>query len=290
MESVDRPVLRSRVWLVAASLLAGLGFLLLATGTNHPVGTAVILTTVTAGALTVVAWALVNARRQRRAYEDKLTAWAAERAAQAERLRIARELHDLASHGLGLITVRAAAARTVTGAAGDTERIAALTDIERAGRQATTELRRMLAVLRGPGDEPPLRPAETLDDLPRILDAARSGGVTVTCALADLGEVSASTQLAVCAVVREALANTARHAGPSRAHVTVAREQDAIVVTVTDDGPVPGWMPHSGAGMGLASLHERVSALGGVLHAGRAGRGYRVTARLPEPTDQAEYR
>jgi signal transduction histidine kinase len=70
----------------------------------------------------------------------------------------------------------------------------------------------------------------------------------------------------------------------------VAREQDAIVVTVTDDGPVPGWMPHSGAGMGLASLHERVSALGGVLHAGRAGRGYRVTARLPEPTDQAEYR
>lgn len=286
MESADRPVLRSRVWLVATVLLAVLVLALLTTGTGNPVAAATIVFLTLAGALAVLAWALVITRRQRRAYEDELTAWAAERAAQAERLRLARELHDLASHGLGLITVRAAAARTVTGPAGDAERAAALADIERAGRQATTELRRMLAVLRGPGDETPLRPTETLADLPRVVEAARVSGVTATLELGDLGEVSGGTQLAVCAIVREALANTARHAGPAAARVTVRRADDAIVVTVTDDGPVAGWVPQPGAGAGLAVLRERIGALGGTLTAGPAGRGYRLTARLPEAADR----
>ncbi|GAA1678306.1 hypothetical protein GCM10009745_22340 [Kribbella yunnanensis] len=264
-------------------------------------------------AAAVVVWALLSTRRRRRQYEEELTAWAAERAIQAERLRIARDLHDLASHGLGLVTVRAAAARTLTGPAGDAERIAALTDIEHTGRQATTELRRMLAVLRSPEDDTSLRPADTLADLPQIVQVARTSGVRVKLAVGeagegssevseigkvaevgdasggdqptvgDVGKVSGGVQLTVCAIVREALANTARHAGPTSAEVAVRREADAILITVTDDGPGPDWVPHPGAGAGLAGLRERVGALDGTLEAGpRRGPGYQVIARLPD--------
>ncbi|GAA3809840.1 hypothetical protein GCM10022226_32750 [Sphaerisporangium flaviroseum] len=279
-------MLRSRVWLIAALLLVTLVLALSTIGADQPAGTLAVVLAAATYAVSVLVWALLRTRRQRRLYEDELTAWAAERAAHAERLRIARDLHDLASHGLGLVTIRAAAARTLTGPAGDAERVAALTDIERAGRQATTELRRLLTVLRTPGDDAPLRPAETLDDLPRIVHAARTSGVTVALDAGDIGEPSAGVQLTVCAIVREALANTARHAGPTGAHITVHRDEDAVIATISDDGPRPGWVPHPGAGAGLAGLRERVGALGGSLHAGPAGHGYRVTARLPETAGQ----
>ncbi|MFI2489172.1 sensor histidine kinase [Promicromonospora kroppenstedtii] len=296
MDSTARPELRSRAWLTATIVLAVLGLSLAATGVQQPVAVLVTVLGAAGIALGVMVWALVRTGRQRRAYEDELTAWAAERAAQAERLRIARDLHDLASHGLGLITVRAAAARTLTGPAGEVEHARALADIEQAGRAATTELRRMLTVLRTPGGEnAPLRPAETLTDLPGVVDSARVAGVDVTLELDHLGDVSAGAQLTVCVVVREALANIARHAGPTAARVAVLREADAIVLTVEDDGPVAGWYPHPGAGQGLAGLRERVAALGGTLHAGAgtdgagpgAGpgadrAGFRVVARLPD--------
>ena len=283
VEPTARPVLRSRVWLTAALVLACLGLVLATIGVEQPVAVATTVLAAAAVAFCVLIWALVRSGRQRRAYEEDLTAWAAERAAQAERLRIARDLHDLASHGLGLITVRAAAARTVDGADGDRERARALADIEQAGRAATTELRRMLGVLRTPGGEaPPLRPAETLADLRGIVTTARSGGVDASLLTEDLGDVSAGAQLTTCAIVREGLANSARHAGPTGARVIVRREAGAVVVTVDDDGPVPGWQPHRGAAQGLTGLRERVAGLGGTLQAGVVGSGFRITARLPD--------
>ncbi|MFD2795934.1 sensor histidine kinase [Promicromonospora vindobonensis] len=288
METTARPVLRSRVWLTAACALAAVGAVLATVGVERPV--AVVASVLVAGvvAFAVLIWALVRSGQQRRAHEEDLTAWAAEQAAQAERLRIARDLHDLASHGLGLITVRAAAAQTLDGAAGDAERARALADIERTGRAATTELRRMLSVLRSPGTEvAPLGPAETLADLAGIVEAGRVGGVTATLHVEDLGEVSAGVQLTVCAMVREALANTARHAGPARARVAVRRADGAVTVVVEDDGPVPGWQPHPGAGQGLTGLGERVAAVGGSLRTEAAGPGFRVTARLPDTGSDA---
>ena len=281
-------MLRSRVWLTAACALAAVGAVLATVGVERPV--AVVASVLVAGIVSfaVLIWALVRSGQQRRAHEEDLTAWAAEHAAQAERLRIARDLHDLASHGLGLITVRAAAARTLDGASGDAERTRALADIERTGRAATTELRRMLGVLRTPGSEAvPLRPAETLADLSEIVEAAWVGGVTAGLTVEDLGDVSAGAQLTVCVIVREALANTARHAGPVTARVAVRREGGSVVVTVEDDGPAPGWQPHPGAGQGLTGLHERVATLGGALRAGAAGTGFRVTARLPDAVSDA---
>jgi len=272
------------VWPIASGLLFVLLLVLATVGTSPPLAAVVVTAAIALCAVGIVVWALLRTRRQRRRYEDELTAWAAERATHAERLRIARDLHDLASHGLGLVTVRAAAARTLTGPAGDAERIAALADIEHAGREATTELRRMLAVLRRPGDDTSLRPAESLADLPRIVELARTSGVRAELTVGEVGEVSGGVQLTVCAVVREALANTARHAGPTRVAVVVQREGDAIVVSVVDEGPGADWMPHPGGGAGVAGLQERAGALGGTLRAGpRDGRpGYEVVAWLPD--------
>ncbi|MFK4086455.1 sensor histidine kinase [Kribbella sp. NPDC020789] len=282
MEASDRPVLRSRAWPIAFGVLVLLLLVLGTVGASPPAAALAVTLAIVLCAAAVVGWALLHTRRRRREFEEELTAWAAERAIHAERLRIARDLHDLASHGLGLVTVRAAATRNLTGPDADAERIAALTDIEQAGRQATTELRRMLTLLRSPGDDTALRPADSLTDLPTIVESAHTTGVRAELTVDDVGEVSGGVQLTVCAVVREALANTARHAGPTRAEVVVRREADAIVVVVTDDGPGAGWVSQPGGGAGLAGLRERVGALGGTLQASVWGAGYRVAARLPE--------
>ncbi|WP_341716195.1 histidine kinase [Micromonospora sp. FIMYZ51] len=278
----ERPARRPWLSVVAATVPAGLVLCLVTTGAEGPVGV-LLLAVITVLAVAASVWALVRARRQHRRYEDRLTAWAAERAATAERLRIARELHDLVSHGLGLVTVRAATAARLTGPAGETERLTALADIARVSRETTAELRRMLDVLRSPTGEPaPLRPIDTLDALPTILREANDAGLAGTLDVREVGAVSPGVQLAVCAVVREGLNNAARHAGPTRVWVSVARDGDAVVVGVRDDGPRDGWRSSPGAGRGLDGLRERVSTFGGKVSARPAGPGWHLTARLPD--------
>lgn len=282
MHSAERPTWRSGVWLTAATLLAVLLSLLVVTGAVGSAAVIVPLVIATA-AVAVLVWALSRSRRDRRRFEDRLTAWASERAVHGERLRIARELHDVVSHGLGLVTLRAAAANLVPGQGGDAERVAALADIERVARETTTELRRLLAVLRTPGDEVPLSPAATLADLPQIVARAATVGLVGTLDVSDLDRVSPGVQLAVCAVVREGLANVARHAGPTEVRVRAYRDRDAVVVSVDDDGPGVGWQPQPSSGHGLTGLRERVAAVGGTLSAGPAGPGFHLAAWLPDP-------
>lgn len=223
-------------------------------------------------------WAVRRWRSGRIEYERRLTAWAATEAVLEERLRIARDLHDLVSHGLGLITVRAAATRHLE-QSGPIR--AALDDIEETSRQATAELRRMLAVLREPGTVP-LAPADTLDTLPEIVRAAGTAGLRPSLASGELGVVSPGVQVAICRAVREGLANVARHAGPVDVAVRVHRDGRHVVVTVADDGPAPGWRAVPGAGHGLAGLRERVGSLGGGLVAEPVDGGFRLTARVPD--------
>lgn len=279
----DRPTRHADVRSLVAVVLVLFTLSLAVVTGGEPTSVAVVVpVAVAAVSIGATAWLLMRSRRERREYEHRLTTWAGEQAAQAERLRIARDLHDLTSHGLGLITVRAAAGSSGGGA----EQTAALADIERIGRETTTELRRMLTLLRTPNPGPaPLQPAETLADLPRIVETARATGLRVVLDADDTGHVSPGAQLTVCAVVREALSNTVRHAGPTSAVVRVSREVGALVTTVHDDGPVGGWEAHPGAGHGLAGLHERVTAVGGTLHAGPDGPGWAVAAGFPdEPT------
>lgn len=277
----DRPTWRSRAWLVAVALLAALGGLLASVGVDRPLSAWVVVAVVATVAVCVIGWAIHRTRRQRQRYEEELASWAGERARQTERLRIASDLHDLVSHGLGIITVRAAVARTAASPDGERERAAALTDIEQVSRETTTELRRMLAVLRDPGTAP-LRPAETLDDIAAIVQDANAAGLSVALGVEELGDVSPGAQLTVCAVVREALHNTIRHAGPTHARVNACRDGEDVLVEVQDAGPRESWQPQAGAGHGLDGLSERVAVLGGTLHAKPDGNGFHVTARIPD--------
>lgn len=236
-------------------------------------------------AVLVSVWALVRSRAQRRSYEDQLTAWASDKAVHTERLRIARELHDLASHGLGMMTVRAATA-TLTSDEDDRERRQALIDIERLGREATTELRHMLTLLRGNGESPaPLRPTDSLADLPRIIEEARRAGLDITLRQEDLGHLAPGVQLTICATIREALANVLKHAGPTTADVAIERVRNAITVDVRDAGPSREWAPHPGTGNGLRGLRERLAVHHGNLTTGPVEGGYRLLAYLPERTE-----
>lgn len=289
----DRPTWHSRTWLAATVAITVVLCAVLAIGVDSPVAAWAAVLTAVGISMALAVGAALKARSERRHYEADLEQWAAEKATQNERLRIAGDLHDLVSHGLGLITVRAAAASGATGPQGDAERRAALADIEAVGRETTTELRRMLTVLRSPDaahDAPdaPLRPAETLGDLPAIVDAAVGAGVPAELRLGELGHVSPGVQVAVCASVREALANVLRHAGQTPATVDVRRDgsdggdSGDVVVTVTDAGPAPDHRPQPGAGHGLSALRRRAEGLGGSLTTLRQADGFRLRLRFPD--------
>jgi signal transduction histidine kinase len=294
MEMVERPArARSRAWLPAACLTP---LPIIAALFLDADRTILLSTTILSGVIVVIAalvWAIQRARRQRRDFEERLATWSAERAVAQERLRIARDLHDLSSHGLGIITVRAAATGYLDGPNADAERQQAMLDIERIGRATTTELRRMLTLLRTPGDEAaPLRPADTLAALPAIVHEAELSGLIIRLTMEDLGDehddregIGQSVQLTVCAVVREALANVIRHAGPTTVRLTIARKNDTVSILVDDDGPNPGWKPAPGAGHGLTGLRERLRTHGGTLSASPTRQGYRLHASVSVGAD-----
>lgn len=278
MEVPTRPVRRSRVWRTVTVVTIGLTFVLLTTGAR---GLTAILgpALVAAAALATAVWAVWRLRADRAEHEAKLTQWAAAEAVLAERLWIARDLHDIVSHGLGLITVRAAATRHLPKSP---EVEAALGDIEETGRRATAELRRMLGVLRSSDVAGPRAPVEGLRELDGIIAAAQLAGVRVRLERQELGEVSQGVQTALCKTVREALGNVARHAGPADARISLHRIGNDVIVSIVDDGPSAGWMPAPGAGHGLIGLRERITSLGGDLRTEPAGNGFAVTARLPD--------
>ncbi len=280
MEERQRPARRSRVWPVTAGASIALVTMLVLTGADG-LPSVLMPSLIAVAAVGVAVWAVRRSRADRAEYEARLTGWAAAEATQAERMRIARDLHDIVSHGLGLITVRAAAARLAGADAAEARE--ALSDIETAGRGATAELRRMLTVLRTTDDAGPRLPVDGLDQLPAIVRGAAATGVRASLALEAVGEVSPGVQVAVCKTVREALHNVARHVGPSDVRVHVHRDGDTVVATVSDAGPDGPWPRAPGAGHGLAGLRERVTGLGGTLHAGPVEAGFRVTARIPDP-------
>jgi len=216
----------------------------------------------------------------------------AERARLAERLRIARELHDIVAHHLSIVVIQAQAAQRVPEEGRARQ---AMAEVERTGRTALEEMRRLLGLLRpGEQDDPPAEdadyaPALGLADLPALADRIRGAGLPVTLSVAaePANGVPQDVGLTVYRVVQEALTNALRHAGPAAsACVTVGCRDGVLDVEVTDDGRgaaaelVGGGPP--GAGRGIVGMRERVSGLGGFLSTGpRAGGGYRVHAQIP---------
>jgi signal transduction histidine kinase len=217
--------------------------------------------------------------RVRRAQLDAVR----ERSAAEERLRIARDVHDLVGHGLSSIAVQSSAARLALDAGQvDTAR-AALSAVESSSRRAMSEMRHLLGVLRG-SDAGGYVPVPGLPELPGLVDRLRGQGVSVTLNIDGLGVVPDSASLAAYRVAQEALTNVVRHAPGSRARVDVRTAGGAVVVVVEDYARRAAPPPEAGAGgHGLIGMRERVTALGGQLSAGPAGDhpGWRVRATIP---------
>ncbi|MFB4272578.1 sensor histidine kinase [Nonomuraea sp. GTA35] len=205
----------------------------------------------------------------------------AERVRQAERLELARELHDVVAHHVTCVVLQAQAARLV--ARKDPDRVAgSLADIEAAGSDALAATRRVVGLLREPGGPAAFGPAERLGEL-----VAHFGGPPVTLRLPD-GEPAWPSEVAgtVHRLVQESLTNIARHApGASAVIVSVTQGEAELVVEVTDDAPPSHRIPaRLGGGYGLVGMRERVEALGGTLSAGpRPAGGWAVRATLPLP-------
>jgi signal transduction histidine kinase len=232
-----------------------------------------------AAALVRLQSARVQAQRREREAERG-------RAATAERLRIARDLHDLVGHGLSTIAVQSSSARLALDA-GDTRTAhRALAAVEQASRGALAEMRQMLGVLRQ--DSADVAPAPGLDGIDGLADDARASGRMVSVHRSGpLDAVPPAIGLCAYRVVQEALTNAVRYAPGAAISVCVEAVGGVMTVEVSDEGGATGAQVEAGSRdrprYGLAGLRERVAAAGGTVEAGpRADRpGWRVAARLP---------
>ena len=204
----------------------------------------------------------------------------AELAAEAERSRIARELHDVLTHSMSVMVVQAQAAQA---AAGDRQEVdAALARIEAVGRESLGELRQLLQRVRG-DDALPHAPAPGLAQLDDLLGEVRAAGLEVSVARdGEARPLPASVDLSAYRIVQEALTNTLRHAGAVAAHVVLSYRADELALEVVDEGRAPARA--SAGGHGLVGMRERAALVGGSLVAERTrDGGFRVAARLPLP-------
>lgn len=215
----------------------------------------------------------------------------ARRAVMDERLRIARELHDVVAHHVSVMGVQAGGARRVL----DKDReaaAAALGTIETSSRQAIDELRRLVSFLRTDGEDDSFAPQPGLSRVPELIDDARRSGLVVDQRVeGDPRPLPGSIDVSAYRVVQEALTNTRKHAGATRVEVMVRYGADAVEVEVVDDGTTGATPLVAGTGHGIAGMRERVALHGGQLDVGRLDgtasgtgsvrRGFRVHARFP---------
>ncbi|MGW7447607.1 sensor histidine kinase [Kitasatospora sp. NPDC054795] len=241
------------------------------------VGVAALVLVVIGGA-----WGAGFAVRGRRVEAGREEQRRAERALDEERLRIARELHDIVSHNLSLIAVKAGIAGHVA-EADPQEARAALKVIEETSRSALAEMRRTLGVLRTEGA--PLGPVPDLDRLGSLAAETNRAGVDVDLTVRGTQSLAEGTQLTIYRIVQEALTNAVRHAAPTRCRVTVEADTCEIRIDIEDEGPPPGCPPANRplpGGHGLLGMRERAMMYGGSFEAGpRQEGGFAVSVRLP---------
>jgi signal transduction histidine kinase len=222
----------------------------------------------------------IEFNRRRRARE------AVERAAHdgvsEERARIARELHDVVAHSMGVMVVQAGAARLVA----DKDPVAAaaaMTQIEQTGRAGLAEMRRLLGILEHDDGAAPLVPQPGLEQLDDLLETMRATGLHVEAIVEGTPHpLAPGTDLTAYRVVQEALTNTLKHGGRARAQVLIRYDDDHLEIEIADDGRGPPTQGPPTSGLGLIGMRERVGLFGGSLEAGaRPEGGFIVRASIP---------
>jgi signal transduction histidine kinase len=241
-------------------------------------------------------WLLGHFAHNYRAYAARLEERTAElerareelarRAVTEERLRLARELHDVVAHAMSVIAVQSGVGAHVADTQPE-EVGKALAAIEATSRTALTELRRLLGVLRQDGEpQASLTPVPGLANLDALLAEVAKAGLAVRLRVEGRpAPLPAGLDLSAYRIIQEALTNVVKHAGPAHAQVTICYRDQEVTVEVTDDGRGVGAVAgdgRRGTGHGLIGMAERVAAFGGDLEVGpRPGGGFRVAARLP---------
>jgi signal transduction histidine kinase len=258
--------------------------------------------TVISNALLIAAvWLLGHFVGVRRVYVGQLEERTAEleqareelarRAVTEERLRLARELHDVVAHAMSVIAVQSGVGAHIANTQPE-EAAKALVAIEATSRGALEELRRLLGVLRQEHEpQGDLAPVPGLADLDSLLAEVSKAGLAVKLRVnGTRPPVPAGVDLSAYRIVQEALTNVVKHAGPAHAQVTIGYRDQDVTVEVTDDGQgavISGSDGQAGSGHGLIGMRERVAAFGGELEVGpRPGGGFRVAARLPLAAEQ----
>lgn len=241
-----------------------------------------------------VAWVLGDRSRTQQAYLDELEERAARlqreresdalRAAEDERVRIARELHDVVAHNVSMIAVQAGASRfdpAVLPEESDTMGL-----IERTARATLAELRAVLGALRREDPSPPSRaPRPTMARLNDLVAEAREAGISIDIQVAGgVRELPAVVDLSAYRIVQEALTNVLKHAPGAHVGLRVHYSDRGVEIVVEDDGP--GSPSAASDGHGLIGMRERVALVGGDLHLGRgSANGFRIHAHLPLETE-----
>jgi len=227
------------------------------------------------------------AAQERAAELEQARGELARRAVTEERLRIARELHDVVAHSMSIIAVQSGVGVHVLDSQPEEAR-KALVAVEATSRQALVEMRRLLGVLRQEAEpRGSLAPAPGLAEVEALAAEVARAGVRVEVRIEGTpAELPAGLDLSAYRIVQEALTNVVRHAGPATARVAVRYAPDRVAVEVVDDGRGGEAAGQDRGGHGIAGMRERAALYGGTLEAGPlAGGGFRVAATLPlEPT------
>ncbi len=233
-----------------------------------------------AGATSLVAWVIGDYMRSRRQFFiDTVARHKQERdqAAEEERLRIARELHDVVAHNVSVMAIQAGAARVSGNSSKE-----ALQSIESTARDTLAELNRLLGVLRKQSDDAPLTPQPGLDQVEALMKTVRDAGLEAT--LKVTGErrpLPAALDLSAYRILQESVTNVLKHAHASRVEITVAYQPDAVLITVSDNGIGEQQTAGASTGHGLIGMRERVELFNGELASGSGSLGgYVVHAKL----------
>lgn len=275
-----------------AALVTAVGLVIYFTTDRGDPGAIAFLTT---SATYVAAWGLGIYARSRRAYtnvvEERARLLEREREVRAreavadERARIARELHDMVGHALNLIVIQSGGAQRVLESKPELVRDS-LASIESTGRQALTDMERMLGMLRATEEaDGELSPQPGLSDVERLAAGVSEAGLPVKVKVDGTPvALPASVDLSAYRIIQEALTNALKHAGPARAAVNIRYGSDSLDLEILDDGQgvSADGDDHRGGGRGLIGMKERVGLFGGELTAGpRPEGGFRVHVRLP---------